>query len=167
MRFRFIALSIAALLLGQVGCASHPQQTANSSNVSSINLPPGETANPDDILGTDPSAVRLQNLGGDFLLYMRVYGQMPAKLEDLRAVDDQAGANTVNSPAVGQPYVYVPRGLWLSGHSNDIVVFDPALTKRSMRWCLFLGPRRGNGSFSVDVVALPESVFKTYKPSAP
>ena len=109
--------------------------------------------------------MRLQDIGGDFLLYMRINGQMPARLEDLRAVDDQGDAATFNSPAAGQPYVYVPAGLWLSGHNTDIVVYDPTLTRKSMRWCLFLGPRRGNGTFSVDVVALPESVFRGYKPA--
>src|ERR1700683_3942245 len=159
MRFRFIALSIAAMLLAQAGCASHPQQPNNGQAVSGINLPPGETANPDEILNTDPSAMRLQDIAGDFLLYMRIYGQMPSTLDQLRAVDSQIDPATFTSPAPAPPDVYVPTGIWLGGHSNDIVVFDPVQTARQMRWCLFLGPRRGNGSFSVDVVALPESVF--------
>lgn len=155
---------IIAAVLAQAGCASHPQQPNNGQPVSTINLPPGETANPDEILNTDPSAMRLQDIGGDFLLYMRIYGQMPSTLDQLRAVDSQIDPATFNSPASGQPFIYVPTGLWLSGHSNDIVVYDPVQTAKQMRWCLFLGPRRGNGTFSVDVVALPESVFRGYKP---
>ena len=129
-----------------------------------MNLPPGQTATPDEVLGTDPSAMRLQDIGGDFLLYMRINKQMPATLEDLRTVDDQGNAATFNSPASGQPYLYVPSGLWLAGHSQDIVVYDPSLTRQSKRWCLFLGAPQANGSVSVDVVALPESVFRQYKP---
>jgi hypothetical protein len=159
-------LPFAAALILQAGCVTTPpRQQTSASDFASINTPPGQTANPDEILGTDPTAMRLQDIGGDFLLYMRINKQMPTTLDDLRTVDDQGSAATFNSPASGQPYVYVPNGMWLSGHSQDIVLYDPGLTKRSMRWCLFLGPPRGNGTFSVDVVALPETVFRGYKPA--
>jgi hypothetical protein len=158
-------ITVAAGLLLQAGCVSSPPPPKTSaSDFESMNMPPGQTAIPDEVLGTDPSAVRLQDIGGDFLLYMRINKQMPATLQDLSTVDGQGNAASFNAPASGQPYVYVSTGLWLSGHSQDIVVYDPALTKQSRRWCLFLGAPQPNGSVSVDVVALPESVFQQYKP---
>jgi hypothetical protein len=162
---RFV--TVAAALLLQAGCVTtQSREPTGPQDFASSNLPPGQPVTPDELLGTDPSAVRLEDIGGDFLLYMRINGHMPAGLEDLRSVDDQGGAAMFISPNSGQPYVYVPGGLWLSGHSNNIVVYDPELTKKGMRWCLFLGPQRANGTFSVDVVALPESVFRQYKPAS-
>jgi hypothetical protein len=158
----------AAALLVAAGCTTtQSRQETSATDFASGNTPPGQTVNPDEILGTDPTAIRLQDIAGDFLLYMRIYKQMPPTLEDLRTIDNQMPAAALVSPGSGQLYVYVPAGLWLTGHSEHIVVYDPALTKQSKRWCLFLGPPHPNGSFSVDVVALPESIFQQYKPPAP
>jgi hypothetical protein len=162
----FCLLVAAGLALP--GCTTQPQQStappvSNTLDFSGVGT--NDAVTPDDVLTADPSATRLEDIGGDLMLYYRVNRAMPPNLDALATVTDQGVPPNEYSPGANQPYVYVPDGLWLEGHSQSVIVYDPALNSKGARWCLFRGPLHPNGSFSVEVVALPDSIFHNYKPA--
>jgi hypothetical protein len=161
---------LAAAALALVGCASQSQQSTTPQPVGNTfdfsGVGSDTSATPDEIVNADPSAARLEDIGGDLMLFYRLNRAMPPNLQALASVTDEGAPPNTLSPGSGQPYVYSSDGLWLEGHTQSIVVYDPTLSAKSMRWCLFRGPLHPNGSFSVEVVALPDSIFQTYKPSS-
>jgi len=128
------------------------------------NQSPSEPASPDSIVATDPSASRLQDIGGYILLYYRDHQQLPPSLDDLRAMP---GGDNLNftSGSIDQPFVYYNTGLWASdGGSKCIVAYDPVEESDGKRWCLLMTIPKAGSALSVDVVALSESVFRNYQP---
>ena len=126
-------------------------------------LASGGGASPDDILPSDPSSLRLQDLGGYLRLYYRQNKQMPAALEDLRPYVSDGDFN-ITSPFSGEPYVYKSTGMWSPNQDDKcIICFDPTLTPKGMRICLFMSMPKASSALSVEVVALPEQDFRRYE----
>ncbi|HEX4053963.1 MAG TPA: hypothetical protein VHX86_06835 [Tepidisphaeraceae bacterium] len=121
---------------------------------------------PDEIVETDPAAMRLQDIGGYLLLYYRDHQAMPPHLDDLRAIPGGADLD-FTSPSTGQPFVYYPVGMWAPGQAEKcIVAYDPARTAGGKRWCLFMTLPKAGAALSVDVVALPDQMFLNYQRTA-
>jgi hypothetical protein len=157
-RSRCIRLLILTALTA-AGCQTASAPTAPPP----IASPPSQqTSAAKPIFGSDPSAQRLQDLEGDILLYYAANRKLPDSLDDLRSVDSDVN---FNSPVLGQPYIYDPRGLWAAGSNQSIILYDQVVTADGKRWCLFMSPPQGNGVLSLNVWAVPEKAFRLYRAS--
>ena len=117
---------------------------------------------PDALVSTDPTATRLQDIGGFLLLYYSDNQQMPASLDDLRSLPGGADLQ-FTSPATGQAFGYAPSGMWSpQGGDKCIVLYDTNL-RGGKRWCLLMTPPKAGAALSVDVANLPDSIFLNYR----
>jgi hypothetical protein len=122
----------------------------------------GVPSSPDAIVSTDPTAARLQDVGGYVLLYYREHEQMPASLDELR---NMPGGQDLQftSASTGKPFVYQPAGMWSPQRGDKcIILYDPDL-KHGARWCLFMTLPKAGAALSVDVMAVPEPIFLNYR----
>jgi hypothetical protein len=178
MRARFPLHALTAVLAGGVLCgcqSSNPapkQSPPQDFGFGGDDTPSQSSGNalqpvsPDSIIATDPSASRLQDIGGYILLYYRDHQQMPPSLDELRDLPGGDNLN-FNSGSIDRPFVYDGAGLWASdGGSKCIVAYDPVEQSDGKRWCLLMTIPKAGSALSVDVVALSESVFRNYKPRA-
>jgi hypothetical protein len=162
-----IVLIVASLY--QCGCQTTSVKPAPTpvnqikDNLNNGGDPSARTYSPDEFLPGDPSAGRLQDIGGDLLLYYRLYHQMPQSLEDIKTIVGADSQPNLISPS-GQPYIYAPGGLWIPKQDKCIMVYDPSLTPDGEHWCLLMPPSKPGGALSVNVVAIPEPVFRSYRP---
>jgi hypothetical protein len=124
--------------------------------------PSGKDATPDSVLPTDPSATRLQDIGGYIMLFYRSHQAMPQTLGDLASLP---GGQDLNfNSASGQPFVYQSTGMWSPERDNKcIIAYDPEL-KNGKRWVLFMSLPKSGGPLDVDVYNLPEPFFLNYRP---
>jgi hypothetical protein len=164
-----IGLAAISLLPGLTGCKSDSPPAAAPANQTMSPLRQalassgGATPTPEDILPSDPSSVRLQDIGGYILLYYQQNKQMPATLDDLRPYVTDADFK-VTSPMSGEPYVYRPTGLWAPNQEEKcIIAFDPTPSARGLRLCLFMSMPKASSALSVEVVGLPEQDFERYR----
>jgi hypothetical protein len=156
-------VSMAALLLAAACQSSRPSRTSPASAGSPHPSLSSAPTSPDEIVETAPAAMRLQDIGGYILLFYREYQKMPPTLADLRTT---AGGQDLNfiSPSTGQPFAYIPTGLWSPEQSERcIIAYDPGRMASGKRWCLFMTLPKAGAALSVDVVALPEPIFLNYQ----
>lgn len=162
MAFGLVAFGLAAALL-LAGCQSAsppPSQPAQAPTANFLSAP----TSPDAIVGSDPAAVRLQDIGGYILLYYREHQAMPPNLDELRKIPGGEDLNFI-SPSSGQPFTFSPAGMWIPGNGEKcIVAYDPARSPNGNRWCLFMLPPKDGAALSVDVVTIPEPMFLSYRP---
>jgi hypothetical protein len=144
------------------GCQAQPQQSAGPPTQHVTNQT-DQNVSSDVALATDPSALRLNDIGGALLLYYATNKQLPDQLEDLNASGYSEGPLKFTSPVSGKPYVYVPAGLSLEGQRKRIIAYDPTLTHDGRRFCLVMAlESRPNAAQSVEILSLPEKVFEMY-----
>jgi hypothetical protein len=162
-----IALGLPVLLLAGCGPKTPPPVAPNEpttidfSHVPTTN-PVGGSQNPNDILQTDPSAARLQDIGGYIMLYYRDHAQMAPSLEDISAMPGGQDLNFTS--ATGETFIYQPRGMWSPDHGDKcIILYDPAI-RDGRQWCLFMTLPKAGAPLNVDVVDLPEPLFLNYRP---
>jgi hypothetical protein len=125
---------------------------------------PDATLNTNQAFLTDASAVRLDEIVGDLLLYFRANQGMPGQLEDLRTV---AGADLNLIAPCGQPYGYVPQGLSVRNSNKLLVVYDPQESADGRRWCILVVQLRPGAPLTAEVLAISETLFRTYLASQP
>jgi len=153
-------MAAAALVLA--ACQSHgpPPNPAPPANFLAA------PASPDQIVDTDPAAARLQDIGGFVLLYYRQHQQMPRALDDLRTIPG-GGDLDFTSPSSGQPFAYYQTGIWAPDKGDKcIIACDPVPSASGKRWCLFMMAPKNGAALAVDVVAVPESMFRNYRSAA-
>jgi hypothetical protein len=126
--------------------------------------PNATTVNPDELLNTDPSAVRLENIQEALLEYCAVHDRLPAKLDDLQSMVSPPSSLKLTAPGSNQPYVYVPDGLYAPSHSKRIIVYAPTATPAGKRWCILMPDLRSPGARSFEVKDIPEALFQRSKP---
>lgn len=157
----------AALLVGACQSNNAPPKTGASADAA-VAHPSGSfvPSSPDEIVETDPAAMRLQDIGGYILLYYRDHQQMPPSLDELRTIPG-GGDLDFTSPSTGQPFVYYQTGMWAPDQGEKcIVAYDPARAASGKLWCLFMTLPKAGAALSVDVVALPEQIFLNYQRAA-
>jgi hypothetical protein len=165
-----LLILIAGLALG--GCQSSSpapvrpavQEPSAPASVDFTKMPGGNepTASSDSIIQANPSASRLQDIGGYIMLFYRLHQEMPAKLQDLSSLPG-GGELNFNSMS-GQPFVYQSTGMWSPDRANKcIIAYDPELVS-GKRWCLFMTVPKGGNALDVDVFDLPEPFFLNYQP---
>jgi len=171
MSVRLLGHALAVVMAGLplAGCqpaapAPNPaaQTTFDFSQGNGGNASAGAPSSPDAIVSTDPTAARLQDVGGYVLLYYRDHEQMPAALDELR---NMPGGQDLQftSASTGKPFVYQQAGMWSPQRGDKcIILYDPDLN-HGARWCLFMTLPKAGAALSVDVTAIPEPIFLNYR----
>jgi hypothetical protein len=155
-----LTTAAAILLLGACQSASPPPPPRPAPTANFLSAP----TSPDAIVDSDPAAVRLQDIGGYVLLYYREHQAMPPTLDELRNIPG-GGDLDFNSPSSRQPFAYSQAGMWAPDKGDKcIIAYDPSSSPSGKRWCLFMMLPKGGAALSVDVVALPEPIFLSYRP---
>jgi hypothetical protein len=124
-----------------------------------------QTASAETAIRHDPCAARLQNIGGTLLLYYATNQQMPRALEELKPLADFDQPVELTCPVSKKPYTYSPNGLAASGKEKRIVVYDAEPSHQGSRWCLFMIPPRPGKALAIEVLEVPEGIFRTFTPS--
>jgi len=162
-----LAVWMAGLLLA--GCrpatpppAAGPQTAFDFSRENGGNSSAGAPLSPDEIVSTDPTAARLQDVGGYVLLYYRDHGQMPATLDELRNIPGGQDLQ-FTSASTGQPFVYQPAGMWSPQRGDKCIILYDLDLKHGARWCLFMTLPKAGSALTVDVAAIPEPIFLNYR----
>ena len=97
--------------------------------------------------------------------YYAVYKQLPDKLDDLKALADVDEPLEFSCPKSHQPYVYVPGGLEVAGRPKRIVLHDATPAHDGGRWCILMEPATGKNPPSMEVLLVPEPIFRGYVPA--
>jgi len=170
---RIVIVAAASVLLA--GCVTQTQRPDQSFAESA--LPPrviengGAPSAPNRSAGqfadVDSCAGRLQDIGGQLVLYYSLYNQLPARLDDLRAAASVGEVSDYACPVSHEPYVYVPGGLVRPGDERRLYLFDASPAHGGMRWGLVFAPKHGRQPPLADVIKIPEPWMKQYVPAAP
>jgi hypothetical protein len=118
-------------------------------------------------VGGDPCAVRLGNLVGAIFSYMAVNKRLPERLDEVAAYGDADVPIILSCPASGLPYVYNPNGLAAPGKTKRIIVYDASAAHSGNRWAIFMAPSLPGQAHSLEVLEVPEGVFRLYAPVGP
>lgn len=153
--------SIAAVVLSiaLTGCTT----TTVSSNRPAV----PETDGPRTVehaVASDPCAAHLHDIAGAMLLYFAIHRDLPKSLDDLKSLTDFESPLDSTCPASKQTYVYVPGGLETPGKSKFIILHDAAPSHRGSRWCILIEPAKGRAAPSMEVLQVPEPIFRGYLP---
>lgn len=114
---------------------------------------------------TDPSAVRLDEIRGQILLYYAVHRKLPPRLEDLASFADLGTEASYVSPTTGKPYTYLPAGLVTPGQTRRLIVYDAQPPAGATRWGILMGEPQGDQPAATWAVPLSDAVFKAYVPA--
>jgi len=121
---------------------------------------------PDQAIASDPCASRMHEISGAILSYYAIERHLPATLEEAKKVYDGLGDSPLplelTCPVSHQPYVYVPQGLATPGNDKRIILHDAAPSHTGQRWCAFMALGGGGVAQSVEVLLVPEAIFKGY-----
>ena len=157
-----ITLLVAAFLAG--GCQSKSQQpAARDGRATSPATQAGQApsaVNLSDITQSDPCATRMHDISGVLLMYYAVNRQLPEKLAELQPIADVPLEFTC--PLSHLQYVYIPQGLRAEGKSKAIILHDAAASHGGTRWCTLMPNSLTQTTQSLEVVQMPESVFRLY-----
>jgi len=126
--------------------------------------PARPTMSADQAVASDPCAARLQDLSGALLFYIAINKQLPAHLEDLQSMADVDTQLQYTCPVSGKPYLYIQGGLHAPAQPKQIVVADAAPSHNGKRWCVLMGKLEKGHASAMEVLEVPESVFRTYLP---
>ena len=160
-----LALAIVLALIG--GCRSETKSLGRADNPLSASSTQPARIDPNVATQSDPCAARMHDVAGAMLMYYALNQRLPERLEELSAMQD-VGAPTLEfiCPQSSMPYVYVPSGLRAEGKSKVIILHDAAAVHAgASRWCILM-PDVVLGtptSRSMEVLQLPESVFRLYR----
>lgn len=159
-------ICILTLAMILTGCQTPKPQKSASGNPPMIDEPsaPVDTRKltPAQLAVVDPCAIRLQDITGAILQFYVVNRHLPEKLEELRTVIDPGAELPVTCPVSHQPYVYTPNGLQSAGRNKRIVLNDAAASHDGNRWCVLMAPIQSGRAPYLEVVLMPEDLFRTY-----
>lgn len=159
-----LALSTACQTVSPPPSARHDNRAPSGSSPVAVNGSGGEPLTADQAVADDPCAMRLHDIAGAIAEYYALYKTLPQRLADVATMADLDGPLNFTCPLSGQPYVYVPQGLRAPGRTKLIIVHDAAPSHDGKRWCIVMTPLRPGAAVSLDVVPLPEPIFRAYQP---
>jgi hypothetical protein len=169
-----VRLNVRCLLaiagaLALIGCQQQQPAQAVPSGPTRVDFstlpqplsPSNQPLTPDEIVSTDPTASRLQDIGGYVLLFYRENDHMPASLDELRTLPGGEDLQ-FNSASTGQAFGYVAPGLWPPETGQKCIIVYDSTIANGKRWCLFMTLPRAGEALSVDVACIPDSAFQKY-----
>jgi hypothetical protein len=175
--------AILPVLAGMLaGCQSQPaalppprpinQVTYSSPTGSPLDAPasaaPGVgPMSADQIVNSDATAVRLQDVEGVLLQFYALYRRMPNSLDEARPLADaDAPADLFFSPVTHAPFAYTAAGLGSGKNPKRIILYESVPQPGGQRWCILMPPPSAShtGSVTMEVIALPDSVFRQFTP---
>lgn len=111
--------------------------------------------------------MRLHDICQPLLIYFQRTGELPARLDQLRAVPGFEQLELA-CPVSRQPYIYNPVGVMTAGQRARVIMYDPAPSHSAggalVRWAVtVVEPPPGQAPLT-DVVPLPESYFSFQLP---
>ncbi len=121
----------------------------------------------DHAVASDPCAAHLHDISGAMLLYYAVNRELPKSLDDLKSMADFDAPLDLNCPTSKETYTYVPGGLETPGKSKFIILHDASPAHGGGRWCILMEPAKGRAAPSMEVLLIPEPIFRGYLPIAP
>jgi len=164
----FSAICILTLTMILTGCQSQTPPKSASGNPPMIDEPnppvDARKLTPAQLAVVDPCAIRLQDLTGAMLQFFVVNRHLPERLEELRTVIDPGADLPVTCPVSHQPYVYVANGLQSAGRNKRIMLHDAAASHDGNRWCVLMAPIQSGKAPYLEVVLMPDNLFRTYLP---
>jgi hypothetical protein len=161
-------LARLGLILAMVGAGCQtpakpaPPRATTGPAVEQVVTPKNLT--PEQQAAVDPCALRLQDICGAILTHYIVHRELPAKLEELKALADVGTDLKFTCPVSKLPYVYVPAGLQSMGRTKRIVLHDAEPSHDGNRWCVLMAPIRGGKAPYLEVILMPSNLFRTYLP---
>ncbi len=165
MRHTVLILSlILAAALG--GCQPQPKPAAQITggdpfaDLSANGNLSAPTLSPEAVVATDTCASRLQDIGEALLLYYSVNKHLPAQLEELKS--ESGTPLNFTCPQSGKPYLYISSGLAAVSHDKRIIICDSTPSHNGKRWCIFMPPPRPGQAVSMEVLEVPEGLYRTY-----
>jgi len=111
----------------------------------------------------DPCAGRLQTIAGALLDYYVLYHHWPASLQELRPIGNEPLELTC--PVSRQAYIYNRLGMVRPGDSRKLLVYDATPVHQGTRWGIALDRDLTGGNPVPDVISIPETQFRTYRPA--
>ena len=166
--YRVLSTAFCILNLGWilVGCQTPPAPKPSSVNPPSIDEPgnPVEKRKltPEQLAAVDPCAIRLQDITGAILQFYAVNRHLPEKLEEVRTFSDFGAELQFTCPVSHQPYLYIPNGLQSAGRNKRIMLHDATAAHDGNRWCVLMAPIQSGKAPYLEVLLLPENLFRTY-----
>jgi hypothetical protein len=170
---KLLGHSLVWLALGLSGCQTTTHVIGQADTVSASRVQTKVTGgqsfsdntpvSTEDAVGTDPCAARLTNIEETILLYYSANGQLPARLEDLVSLANDA--LDLTCPVSHQQYLYFRDGLVSPGLSKRIIVSDPTPAHESKRWCIFMAPSAPGAALVLETREISEAVYNGYQPA--
>ena len=152
-----MTLMAAALALVLAGCQGSGSAPAGGP------APSAGTASGDLPAGLSPCVERLNEIGGQILMFYTMQRRLPADANELKAA---AGNLPLACPDSGQPYVYRPGGLKLPGQPGLLVLYDATPFHNAQRWGLFIVPPRDKQPLIAAPAAINEKAFQAALPAS-
>ena len=162
-----IALLLVVMLWG---CQSQPQPVPRAQSLPTdstpIETPTGRPLTPDEAVLSDPCAIQLHDISGALLMYYALHRRLPDQLDQITPLADIDTPLNFKCPVSHLEYLYSPTGLIAPGKSKRIIVYDAAPAHHGNRWCIVMAMQSREGAAqSMDVISVPEAVFRTYLPT--
>ena len=167
---RVLSTAFCILNLGWilVGCQTPPTAKRTSANPPFIDEPGNPVVKskltPEQLSAVDPCAIRLQDITGAMLQFYVVNRHLPEKLEGVRTFSDFGAELQFTCPVSRQPYIYIPNGLQSAGRNKRIMLHDATAAHDGNRWCVLMAPIQSGKAPYLEVVLMPENLFRTYLP---
>ena len=163
MQTRLLTIGVFAVAfsLALAGCQSQPAKPKPQAKAVKETPAKPPVVSKEDAAVRDRCFERLSDIGGLFLMYGLSKRQLPATLDELRAVPGASNIGDFVCPASGQPYIYDPQGKPAPSGVGLVIVADPTPAHSGMRLCIVISENPKSGSMLTKVVALPESFFQT------
>lgn len=123
---------------------------------------PAHLAKPAPLQDFDACAGRLHDLGGLFLMYYAVHGELPPTLDAALAAADPLTRPEASCPVSKHPYIYSPKGYSAPGDSRKLILYDADPSHNGMHRALLIDPPTPGHALKTWVVQLPPIALQQY-----
>ncbi len=165
-----------ALLLGLTcgGCRSnasadapHASRSPARTNVQVGGGPAAPQTPLDVFTAAETCPSRLQDVSEAMLLFWATYKRLPERLQQLRAVSDRGDKLELSCPETHKPFIYMPTGMRALGRKKALFIYDATPAPNGSRWCILAEDPRPGAAWSMEVIAIPDPIFRLYQLAEP